>query len=83
MQSPDLHYQEGFAPTPSAPAVAVPRTLRHEKVLGHRSPEIAEDSSPAQELNVSGVRVLLGLGFAIGLAGLLLWGFIRDWLFAP
>jgi len=63
------------APIPAAPPIP------HERVLGHRRPAPAPDSS-VRELNVSGVRVLLALGGTIGLAALLLWGVVRDWLFA-
>lgn len=85
MQSPNLHYQPGFAPTAPAAAPALHReaALRPERILGHRHAEDSQAPAATHELNVSGVRVLLGLGLAIGLTGLFLWGFIRDWLFAP
>jgi len=73
-----LHYQ----PDP-APNVSTVPPLHPERVLGHRHAVAAPGTDKVRELNVSGVRVLLALGFLIGLTGLFLWGVIRDWLFAP
>lgn len=36
-----------------------------------------------RELNISGDRVLLALAIAVASMGLLLWTFVRYWLFAP
>jgi len=62
-------------------ATAAPIPIPHERVLGHRRLALAQNAD-VRELNVSGVRVLLALGGAIGLTALLLWGVVRDWLFA-
>jgi hypothetical protein len=77
MQSSNLQYQPGLASNVPAPSVA-----QDTRILGHRRP-VSVQNHDSRELNVSGVRILLGLGFAIGLAGLFLWGIVRAWLFAP
>lgn len=77
MQPSNLEYQPGLpSNVPAAPVIP------HERVVGHRR-AVPLQHHNTQELNVSGVRILLGLGFAIGLAGLFLWGVVRAWLFAP
>jgi len=87
MHSSHVQYQPGLisdvpvaAPISAAKPVVSP--VGHERILGHRRPAATRDAQ-AHELNVSGVRVLLALGFAIGLVGLFLWGLVRAWLFAP
>jgi hypothetical protein len=43
----------------------------------------AERVIPAEVLNLSGMRVVMGFAIAIAAAGPLLWAFVRYWLFAP
>jgi hypothetical protein len=83
MHSSNVQYQPALPHPPVLPPNGLGTVLPHEKVLGHRRPAGAQSVEAVHELNVSGVRILLGLGLTIGLAGLFLWGFVRDWLFAP
>jgi len=88
MHSSNVQYQPALPqpvlPQPAlSPKASVVPVLPQEKVFGQRCTVPEQNPEAVHELNVSGVRILLGLGLAIGLAGLFLWGFVRDWLFAP
>jgi hypothetical protein len=43
----------------------------------------AERAGATAEINISGNRMLAALVLTLCLAGPLLWGFVRYWLFAP
>lgn len=82
MHSSHVQYQPRLVSNvPVATPIPAATSTPHERVLGHRRLAPAQDPR-VRELNVSGVRVLLALGGAIGITALLLWGVVRDWLFA-
>ena len=48
--------------------------------------DVAADSAPSRapnQLNLSGSQVLIGWVAAVSAVGLLLWAFLRLWLFQP
>jgi hypothetical protein len=58
--------------------------LQHRESAKRREPVVvAQAIANPYEVNLNGVRVLMGLALAIGLGSLFLWEFVRRWLFAP
>jgi len=57
--------------------------LQPRKIARERGRAAAEAAMAPHQLNLDGMRLLIGMAFCVGLVGMFLWGFIRHWLFAP
>jgi hypothetical protein len=78
MNQPNVQYQ----PQLRSDVLSFPEVPRGSSAKSSPAVAVRSEAAVAQ-LNLNGVRILLGLGFSIGLAGLFLWESIRHWLFAP
>jgi hypothetical protein len=66
-----------------ASRLADSRRVTKLRLQRDRNVNVMESRVAAREISISGSQVLVALASAVCLAGLLMWTFVRFWLFAP
>jgi hypothetical protein len=79
----DNQYREGRDQLQFALATLGRPELQRRQGAGSRVVAVAQSPLLPNEIQLSGMRVLVALTCTVGFAGVFLWAFVRYWLFAP
>jgi hypothetical protein len=79
----DDEYREGRDQLQFALATLGRHELQRRQAVRSRAVAVAQSAVLPNEIQLSGLRVLVAMACAMGFAGVFLWAFVRYWLFAP
>jgi hypothetical protein len=79
----DNEYREGRDQLQFALTSLGRHELQRRQAVATRAVAVAQSAVLPNEIQLSGMRVLIAMACTAGFAGVFLWVFVRYWLFAP